>query len=138
MYDLNILGSPKSFKASMQVDNTAIEGPQKLVQRVVILMFTDVAEPANLGFGTSLPSQETYNISDLSGIRNDYNIALSAVRDQIQATTPADAPADEQMVDFSVEITESDEQGQVNADITITTEAGTGVAISLPVDTITE
>lgn len=137
-YDLNILGDPRQRRASMRVNNTALEGPQKLVQRMALLMFTDVNVSTNLGAGTKLTNAEVGNLSDLEVVRNTYNLALALVKETLLAETPVFADPSEKLRDAQVQVKETDERGTVEVIITVTTQAGDEVSIGLPVNTIQE
>jgi hypothetical protein len=137
-YDLNIMGSPTTYKALMQVDNTAIGGPQKLAQRILVLLFTDETVPTNLGIGTDLPAQNGVNISDLEVVRNVYNLAVTAVKSTLfQETDPA-SPADERLRDIQVRVQETDTPGEVEVLLDITTQSEDTLTVPVPATMITE
>lgn len=138
MNDLNIMGLPTTREALLRVDNTAINGPQKLLQRLLVLLFTDNRVETNLGIGTELSDDDVGNISDLEVIRNQYNIALASVKDTLLVETLKDADASERIKDAQLQVQETDERGTVEITITVTTQAGDDVSVSVPVETSTE
>jgi len=137
-YDLNVLGDPRVTKAAMRVNNTAISGPQKLVQRMVVLMFTDSALTTNQGAGTELTEEEVINLTDVEIVRNRYNLALAAVSETLLRETPVSADPSEQLKDARLRVQETDERGTVEIIITVTTKAGDELSVGLPVNTIPE
>ena len=136
-YDINLLGNPTVPVALLRIDNSAITGAQKLLQRVVILLFTDSTVVSNLGLGTQMPGQDSSNIADLEVIRNLFNIALGQVKEQLLATTLVTAPDDEKISDLQVEVSESIIPGQVDVDVMVTTKSGSGASAKVPIREIT-
>lgn len=130
-YDINIMGPPTTVEALLRLDNTAIAGVQKLVQRTMVLMFTDVSDPVNLGLGTTLATDLKGGSADLEIIRNFFNIALALVKDTIRQQTPLDAPDDEQISGYDVAVSKP-ARDTVVATITVKTAAGTTVAVQVP------
>jgi hypothetical protein len=137
-YDLNIMGLPTTPRALMQVDNTAIDGPQKLAQRMLVLLFTDETVSTNLGIGTDLPAQNGVNISDLEVIRNVYNLAVTSVKETLFQETDPSVPADEQLKDVQVRVRETGTPGEVEVLLDITTQSDETLTVPVPVTTITE
>ena len=54
--DLSILGPPASLRpALLDFDDTICTGAYKLVQRVLVILFTDEDNPYSFGIGTEIP-----------------------------------------------------------------------------------
>jgi hypothetical protein len=137
-YDLNIMGLPNIRRALLRVDNTAIEGPQKLIQRMLVLLFTDLSEPTNLGYGTNLPQDAIGNITNVEVLVNTYNLALARVTETLLAETPSSAPDNEKLSNVQVKAQETETEGQMEVFLDVTTLAGDTVTVSVPVITVTE
>ena len=130
-HDIAILGDPANSVSALTIDNTANDGIYKLVQRTVILLFTDKSDTKNLGLGTDLPRLLDSNVVDEETIRGYFNLALADVKDNILAAQALDAPDDEKLRDYQlrVEVTERDE---VTVDITVVSEAGELFEVRVP------
>lgn len=137
-YDLNIMGDPRNPQAAMRINNTMIRGPQKLIQRMVVLLFTDSRISTNLGIGTELSDDEIINLSDPEVVRNIYNIALASVKDTLLVETPTSADPSEKLQDAQLQVQETDERGKLELIITVTTQSGETATVELPVETIPE
>jgi hypothetical protein len=136
-YDLAILGDPNSEVSALSVDNTAAEGVYKLVQRVLILMFTDVNAQASNGYGTRLPAEVfSANISNKEIIENIMNLAQARVQEQLQDTTADDAPEDEILTEITNTVSTGANSDELFVDITITTASGVDITVSAPVSNI--
>ena len=130
-HDINIMGSPKVHETLLKLDNTAITGIQKLVQRTLILLFTDSSDPVNLGLGTSLGKETQGGNADVALTKGLFDIALSFVQDQLQKNTPSDAPADEQIQGYVTTANLTD-RGTIEVRIIVTSVAGTTVTVAVP------
>ena len=57
MIDLNIIGLPTTRAMALTVDGTAIDGLGKLLQRVLLVLFTDATAAYSMEQGTTLPAE---------------------------------------------------------------------------------
>jgi hypothetical protein len=131
--DLNILGDPQQVQASLRTDGTAVSGIQKLVQRALLLLYTDVEDPIRLGVGTDLSkSDQSRNAYDTEELRNIFAIALGKVKGILLTTTALDAPDDEKIKEFQTE-TELMDRGVISVIITVQTQADTSFVVQVPV-----
>ena len=81
-YDIAILGDEAQGLSLLDFNNKVVEGGYKLVQQVVILMFTDETEPLSFGMGTQLPGfLAGSNNYDESVINNQFTINLYSPND---------------------------------------------------------
>jgi len=136
-FDINIMGSPDNSETALSTDNTAIQGIQKLVQRALIIMFTDVNDPFNVGIGTSVISQtQGANITDIDIVSGIFNIAAAETKTVLVNNTPTSAPDDEKVSDIKAIINRAVTRGELLVDITITSQAGDTVSVSVPVTSI--
>jgi hypothetical protein len=136
--DLNILGDPQQVQAALRTDGTAVNGIQKLVQRALLLLYTDVEDPIRLGVGTDLSqSDQSRNAYDTEELRNIFAIALGKVKDILLVTTALDAPDDEKIREFQTEA-ELTDRGVISVTITVQTQADTAFVVQVPVTTVSE
>jgi hypothetical protein len=136
-YDLAILGDPENTVSALAVDNTANDGVYKLVQRILVLLFTDVNGTGSAGYGTDLSGEVlSANISDPEIVQNLFNLAQAKVQEQLQETTALDAPDDEVLKDMISVVRSGSEDDELFVDVTITTEAGTQITVSAPISSI--
>ena len=136
--DLNILGDPQQVQAALRTDGTAVNGIQKLVQRALLLLYTDVEDPARLGVGTDLShNDQSRNAYDTEELRNIFAIALGKVKDILLVTTALDAPDDEKIKEFHTEA-ELTDRGVISVTITVHTQADTAFVVQVPVTTVLE
>jgi len=136
--DLNILGDPQQVQAALRTDGTAISGAQKLVQRALVLLYTDVEDPIRLGVGTDINrGDQSRNVYDTEEIRTLFAIALGKVKDILLVTTALDAPDDEKIREFQTEA-ELIGRGELSVTITVQTQADTAFVVQVPVTTVSE
>ena len=134
--DINILGDPQKRQASLSVDGTAIYGIQKLVQRSLLLLYTDVEDPIRLGVGTDLPrGDQSRNNYDVQELQTLFEIALGKVQSILLSATALETPADERIKSFQVEA-ETTDKGEVSMDITVRSQADTAFVVRVPVASI--
>ena len=133
--DLAILGDPADTVADLRIDNLANDGIYKLVQKVLIILFTDSSVSTNLGIGTALSSETVLANSRTEFVNNIFNIALDKVKDDLELTYPADAPDEERLAAYRVQATTTD-KGTVAVDLTIESLAGESVTVNVPIDHI--
>lgn len=132
-YDINIMGNPEVTEAALRIDGTAISGIHKLVQKTLILMYTDVADPYNLGVGTDLPETDrSRNVSDLEGLRGVFIIALNKVKAILISESPLDLPDDERIKEYGV-VTSQGSSGEVILDIRVTAQSGDVAEVRAPI-----
>jgi hypothetical protein len=134
--DLAILGAPADPVADLRIDNLANDGIYKLVQKVLIILFTDSSVSTNLGIGTSLSSETISANSRAEFVNNIFNIALDKVKDDLELTYPADAPDEEKLASYRVQATTTTDKGTVAVDLTIESLAGESVTVNVPIDHI--
>ena len=136
--DINILGNPHQRQASMSVDGTAISGIHKLMQRSLILLYTDVEDPVKLGVGTDLPrGDQSRNNYDVQELQTLFEIALGKVQSILLLTTPMETPLDEKIKEFQVEAETSD-RGEVSMEITVRSQADTSFVVRVPIASLSE
>jgi hypothetical protein len=130
-YDINILGELTASSPAYTFDGTCIDGIAKLVQRFMIVLFSDNRTET---YGTDIPRiLEQVNIVDMGALDNIFRIAMADVSEILTANTPAGTPDDEvlQGYDFILENTDEDE---VFIEITITALSGDSTVAKLPTD----
>jgi len=135
-FDLAILGDPENTVSALAVDNTANDGIYKLVQRIMILLLTDIEAPNSNGFGTNLPGIVfSANISNPEVLQGSFDIAQSAVLTQIRETTDPDAPEDEQLEGLSSELVRLD-RDEILMNLTVIAVSGDLTTVSAPISNI--
>ena len=136
--DINILGNPDQRQAALRVDGTAIYGIQKLVQRSMVLLYTDVEDPIRLGVGTDLPrGDQSRNNYDVQEIQTLFEIALGKVQSILLSTTALETPEDERIKEFQAKA-ETTDRGEVSMDITVRSQADTEFVVRVPIASISE
>jgi len=138
MMDLNIIGDPSNRVMALTVDGTAIDGLGKLLQRVMLTLFTDATAPYSLGGGTSLAT-ELYgrNIAEDDVASNLFNIACAEAKRIVQASTPAGVPIDEQLKDLSATVLRGN-RGELIVEIRIRSVADGTIAVKVPIPSMQE
>ena len=138
MIDLNIIGNPSTRVTALSMDGTAIDGLGKLLQRVLLLLFTDSDSEYSMGYGTTIPT-ELYgrNISEDDVAANLFSIACAEVKQQIQATTLAETPTDEQLKDLTAAVSRG-ERGEMIVEIQVQSVADGTVAVKVPIRSMQE
>jgi len=130
-YDMNILGDLQDPVTDLTMGDTLITGEVKLVQKVLVMLLTDI-NTDSMGRGTRLPGllvgANTLDLGQLSGV---LVIALGDVKDQLDDAYLPNTPDDEILAsaEASMEVVESD---WVRVIITILTAAGTSASIQVP------
>jgi hypothetical protein len=137
--DIAFLGDPANTISALSfADNTANDGVYKLVQRIMILLFTSEDSQYNAGFGTEIPNSITSaNISDKDLIQGTFMNEMSQIAAYLQQTTPFGTPADEQLDRYEVIVVEEDDMpDQLFVELTIFPASGTGTTVRIPVSEI--
>jgi hypothetical protein len=132
-FDASILGNVERKISLLAFDNTACEGVYKLVQKTLILLFSDSSSPYNRGYATTLAQDLKGGIADMEIVRNFFNIALSQVKRALQQSTALDAPDDEKLQSYQLQMTPGS-RGDMVATITVTSQAGTSASVKVPVE----
>ena len=136
--DINILGNSDQQQAALRVDGTAVYGIQKLVQRSLVLLYTDIADPVRLGVGTDLPrGDQSRNNYDIQELQTLFEIALGKVQSILLSTTSPGTPADERIKEFRADSRTTD-RGEVSMEITVRSQADTEFVVRVPVASISE
>ena len=135
-YDLDILGEHFG-EANLFISDKAVSGVAKLVQRVLVLLFTDVNGEYSAGRGTFL-SQEisSANNRDDDVIQGRFAIAASHVKEEINNSTPFDVPADEVLEELNILSLEREREDHLLLEIQVVTENGDSVSVKAPVNVI--
>lgn len=126
----------RSGQAKVRVDllgNEICTGVQKLAQQVFLIFLTELgSDPYDTNKGTEFVSRLRRGfIRTENDVLSEFGAASDLVLAQIQANTPASAPADEQL--FSLELqTYTITDSNIMLQIKITTQAATSRAIILP------
>lgn len=133
--DLAILGDPADSVADLRISNSANDGIYKLVQRVLILLFTDESEPTNLGLGTTLASETISANANIDFVDNAFTLAMDKVKDDLDESYSADYPLDERLSAYLVQSTKTD-RGTIEVDLTLTAQSGESTTVKVPIDHI--
>ena len=138
MMDLNIIGNPVNRAMALTINGTAIDGLGKLLQRVMLTLFTDAESLYSMGNGTSLAT-ELYgrNIAEDDVASNLFNIACAEAKRVVQAATPAGVPTDEQLKDLSATVLRGN-RGELIVEIRIRSVADGTIAVKVPIPIIQE
>ena len=135
-YDIAILGNEAAGRSLLDFNNKVVDGGEKLVQQVLILLFTDEDEPLSFGFGTQLPGLLAQtNAYDEDVLNNQFNIAASKVSDIMRVSQPLDLPTDEKLERIEVNVTRSStNKDQAEAVITVVSQDETATTVRLPIE----
>jgi hypothetical protein len=140
-YDLAILGDPEDTVPDLTINNTANDGVYKLVQRVMILLLTDVnAENNPGGVGTNIPDIiRGGNVPSPEVVSNIFSAGLVEIKEALIADVTPDTPADEIPNDLKpfVVTDEGNAPDRIQVDIEVSTQAGSSVRVSIPISNIT-
>ena len=137
MLDIAILGDPTKSVPALAINNEANDGVYKLVQRVMILLLTDINDPFQLGLGTELPTQITSsNILDAGLLQALVSQALSRVRVQLLQDQLDDTPPDEALDRLQAIVPDPITRDTEFVDVIVSTLAGDSVTVSLPITDI--
>jgi len=132
-YDLAILGDATTGPSPLTIDNTANDGVYKLLQRVIVLMFTDASNPTTLGLGTNIPNTvQGANITDVNTYQGILDIAAQTVKEILLAETSVDAPDSEKIDTIVPVVSEGDAADTLNAQVTVTSLDGSA-SITVPI-----
>jgi hypothetical protein len=133
--DLAFLGAPGQGNGDLAFDDTVCEAQYALAQKVLILLFTDIANQYSLGFGTMLPTElmgaNNYDAGQLKGV---FDIAIQRVTDNIQQNTPVTAPDESRLSRIECEVPEELRNGDT-AEVTVTVfpVAGSAATVKAPI-----
>jgi hypothetical protein len=138
--DMAMLGDVDQEVSALSFEsNEAAVGIYKLIQRVLVMLFTDSSSEYSAGRGTELPQQlPGANALDLESTTNLFNIAASKVKETIIGAQTSDQPEDEQLVDIRVEVLIDDsipDRREIN--MTVISAAGEAVTVKVPVTDVT-
>ena len=128
--DINILGDIRESQPALAMDGAFLQGSVKLVQKVLILLLTDV-ETDPFGRGTRIPALTGMGTVDMGQLEGIFRIAMSDIKGQLDATYLAATPDDEKLAVINVELTRP-EPDYIKAVLTIETQAGETTTIELP------
>lgn len=133
-YDLAILGLPSNRASALSVSNEAADGLYKLMQKILILLFTDKTSAYSAGIGTTVPSNiSAANTLDKKVVQGIFKIGLATIRETIQSQTPYDAPLDEKLRDFDVVVSDGETQDSLSVQLTITSVANGTISVRIPI-----
>jgi len=128
--DINILGDITNSQPALAMDGTFLVGSIKLVQKILILLLTDV-ETDPFGRGTRIPSLAGMGTVDMGQLEGIFRIAMTDVKVQLDASYLADTPDDEKLEIINVELSRL-EPDYIQAVLVITTQDGETTTIELP------
>ena len=128
--DINILGDIRESQPALAMDGTFLQGSVKLVQKVLILLLTDV-ETDPFGRGTRIPSLTGMVTADMGQLEGIFRIAMSSVKTQLDVSYLPDTPDDEKLTQIDVKLTRP-EADHIKAVLIIQTQAGEPTTIELP------
>jgi len=129
-FDINILGDITELRPDLAMDGTFLEGSVKLVQKILILLLTNV-ETDPFGRGTRLPTLTGMGTVDMGQLEGIFRIAMSDVKGQLDASYLADTPDAEKLDIINVELTRP-APDHVKAVLVIKTMDGETTTIELP------
>lgn len=135
-YDISILGDEDNGDSLLDFHDKVVDDGRKLVQQVLILMFTDENETLAFGLGTQLPEYlNGANIYDEAALANQFAIAASKVADILRNTQPLNMPSDEKLQRIDVTVTRSTtEKDQAEAEITVVSQDDTATTVRVPIE----
>jgi hypothetical protein len=132
--DLAFLGVPAQGNGVLAFDNTVCEGAYALAQKVLTLLFLELASPYSLGYGTNLaselPGSNNYDAGHTKGV---FDIAIQRVTDNILQNTPSGTPDESRLQRIECEVPPEGRVGDT-AEIIITVfpVAGSAVTVKAP------
>lgn len=139
-YDLAILGDPENTVPALTIDNTACEGIYKLIQKVMILLLTDVDGENNIGgVGTSIPAVvRGSNVPEPEVVSNLFAAALADIKPTLLAAVTPDTPTDEVPSSLKADVvTDADNLSDVVAvEVTVIAQSGQSTSVKIPVSSI--
>jgi hypothetical protein len=135
-YDIAILGDETTGLSRLDFNNRVVDGGSKLVQQVLILLFTDETEPLAFGLGTQLPVfLAGSNNYDEAVINNQFTIAASKVADALRNTQPLDLSDNEKLQRIDTKVTRSlTNPNQATAEITVVSQDEEATTVNLPIE----
>ena len=138
MIDLNIIGLPTTRAMALTVDGTAIDGLGKLLQRVLLVLFTDATAAYSMEQGTTLPA-ELYgrNVAEDDVATNLFNIACAEAKKVVQENTDPSVPEDEQLKDLSSVVSRG-ERDELIVEIRVRSVADGTIAVKVPIHSMQE
>jgi hypothetical protein len=135
MYDIAILGSDARGPSLLDFNDRLVTGGLKLVQQVLILLFTDEDEPLSYGAGTQLPEYLAgANVYDEAVINNQFAIAAAKVQDFLQQTQPVTLPLSERLLRVDTKVSRivgSSDQAQV--ELVVVSQDETATTVEVPI-----
>ena len=138
-YDLAILGDPENNIPTLTIDNTAVDGLYKLIQRVMILLLTDASAENNPGgVGTDIP--ELYrggNVPPPEVVANVFAASLVQIKQTLIANIQPDTPADEVPENLTATVVSNDLPDTVTVEVVVTSQAGNSATVNVPISNIT-
>lgn len=135
-YDISILGDNANGDSLLDFHDKVVNNGRKLVQKVLILLFTDENEPLSFGYGTQLPEYLAgANNYEEDALNNQFTIAASKVADILRNTQSLNLPADEKLQRIDVIVTRSEtEKDQARAEITVISQDDTATTVQVPIE----
>lgn len=135
-YDISILGDVEDGPSLLDFDGKVVNGGQKLVQQVLILLFTDEDEPLSFDIGTQIPGYLAgANVYDEASLTNQFSIAASKVADTLRKTQSLNLPDDEKLQRIDVTVTRSTTaKDQAEVTITVVSQDDTVTAVRVPIE----
>jgi len=133
MKDIAILGEPATAESLLDFNGKIAEGIYRLVQKVLVLLFSDEENSYAYEQGTQLPSViPSANIGDAEELQNQFNIAVSKVQEMLSVSQPLDLPDDETLERIETVITRDTGSDAAKAEITVISAAGDSVTVNVP------
>lgn len=135
--DIAILGTPGSLRpATLVFDDTVCTGVYKLVQRVLIVLFTDINNPQSYGVGTDIPSLlGGTNAVDNDTLQGFFNIAGAQIKELFNTQDLTDVPDDEILKDLRFGVIQP--EGQLpdtrTLEVAVISQAGEETVIQVPI-----
>ena len=134
MKDLAILGEPTSEESLLDFNGKIAEGIYRLVQKVLILLFSDEDNIYAFERGTQLPTIiPSANIGDAEELQNQFNIAVSKVQTMLAESQAMSLPDDETLERIDVVVSRDTGSDAAKAEVTVLSVAGETVTVKVPV-----
>ena len=133
--DLAILGAPTLLNSALSVNGTACSGVYKLLQRVMVLLFTDTDVLSNLGFGTKFPQDLiAANVATPEVAQASLNIACSRIVEQLSESADG-LPDDERIDSLTATLEASTDKDTLSVEIVLITVASE-LKVTVPVSVL--
>jgi hypothetical protein len=135
--DISILGTPGSLRpALLDFDGTVCTGVYKLVQRVLIVLFTDRNNPESYGIGTDIPGLLSgANAVDEDTLQGFFNIAGAQIKEIFRNEDNTGVPDDEILKDLRFAVIQP--EGQLpdtrTIEVEVSTQAGEDTVVQVPI-----